>query len=195
MNTNEKLVLMSSDGRAFTLGADKLPSGRGHGEPIRLSIDLEDSVDIVTMFKLDGSRKRLVASDAGYGFILPEGELESTRKAGKQAVNCSGDAALLVCEVVRGDHIAVVGTNKKMLIFPLADLPEMSRGKGVKLQNYKGKDKLADVVSFVGADDLVVIDGGGRNRTFPEWKDWIGKRAQAGKVVPKGFPRTGRFTG
>lgn len=195
MNTNDKLVLMASDGRAFTLSADKLPGGRGHGEPIRLSIDLEDSVDIVTMFKLDGDRKRLVASDAGYGFIVPESELESTRKAGKQAVNCAGDSALLVCEIASGDHIAVVGTNKKMLVFPLADLPEMSRGKGVKLQAYKGKDKLADVISFAAADDLTVLDGGGRNRTFPEWRDWIGKRAQAGKVVPKGFPRTGRFNG
>ncbi len=195
MQSNEKLVLMSSDGRAFTLPADKLPGGRGHGEPIRLSIDLEDSVDIVTMFKLDPSRKRLVASSAGYGFIIPEGELESTRKAGKQAVNCSGDSALTICTVAVGDHIAVVGTNKKMLVFPLSELPEMSRGKGVKLQNYKGKDKLADAKSFAAVDDLVVIDGGGRNRTFPEWRDWIGKRAQAGKVVPKGFPRTGRFNG
>jgi len=195
MNTNDKLVLMASDGRAFTLSADKLPGGRGHGEPIRLSIDLEDSVDIVTMFKLDGSRKRLVASDAGYGFIVPESELESTRKAGKQAVNCAGDSKLVVCEPIKGDHIAVVGTNKKMVIFPRSELPEMNRGKGVKLQNYKGKDKLADVTSFASEDDLVVRDGGGRNRTFTEWKDWIGKRAQAGKVVPKGFPRTGRFNG
>lgn len=195
MHSTDKLVLMSSDGRAFTLAADKLPGGRGHGEPIRLSIDLEDSVDIVTMFKLDPERKRLVASDAGYGFIVPEGELESTRKAGKQAVNCAGNAALLVCDIVSGDHIAVVGTNKKMLIFARDELPEMNRGKGVKLQNYKGKEKLADMISFAGADDLVVLDGGGRNRTFTEWKDWLGKRAQAGKLVPKGFPRKGTFKG
>ena len=102
---------------------------------------------------------------------------------------------LMVCAVATGDHIAVVGTNKKMLVFPLSELPEMNRGKGVKLQNYKGKDKMADVTSFAADDDLVVIDGGGRNRTFPEWRDWIGKRAQAGKIVPKGFPRTGRFNG
>lgn len=194
LNTSDKLVLMSSDGRAFTLSADKLPGGRGHGEPIRLSIDLEDSVDIVTMFKLDGERKRLVASDAGYGFIMPESELDSTRKAGKKAVNCAG-GSLLICDVVDGDHIAIVGTNKKMLVFPLADLPEMNKGKGVKLQNYRGADKMADAITFTGSDDLTVIDGGGRNRTFPEWRDWLGKRAQAGKVVPRGFPRTGRFRG
>ncbi|MEO9968310.1 MAG: DNA topoisomerase IV subunit A [Hyphomonadaceae bacterium] len=192
MNTTDKLILMASDGRAFTLSADKLPGGRGHGEPIRLSIELEDSVEIVTMFKFTPERKRLVASDAGYGFILPEKELESTRKAGKQSVNCAGGSQLLACGVVTGDHIAVIGTNKKLLIFALSDLPEMNRGKGVKLQKFKGKDKLADVTSFAAVDGLVTISGG-RQRSFPEWKDWIGKRAQAGKVAPKGFPRSGVF--
>ena len=194
MHSTDKLILMASDGRAFTLPADKLPGGRGHGEPIRLSIELEDSVDIVTMFKFTPDRKRLVASDAGYGFILPEKELESTRKAGKQSVNCSGGAQLLLCSVVTGDHIGVIGTNKKMLIFPLADLPEMNRGKGVKLQKYKGKDKLADVTVFAAEDGLVAL-AGGRQRSFPEWREWIGKRAQAGKLVPKGFPRSGKFNG
>ncbi|MEE9380018.1 MAG: DNA topoisomerase IV subunit A, partial [Hyphomonadaceae bacterium] len=142
MLSTDKLILMASDGRAFTLGADKLPGGRGHGEPIRLSIDLEDSVDIIDMFKLDESRKRLVASDAGYGFIVPENELVSTRKAGKQSVNPPGDSRLTICEVISGDHIGVIGTNRKMLVFPLDDLPEMARGKGVKLQNYRGDDRL-----------------------------------------------------
>ena len=194
MNSNDKLILMASDGRAFTLSAGKLPGGRGHGEPIRLSIELEDSVEIVTMFKFTPDRKRLVASSAGYGFILPEKELESTRKAGKQSVNCAKGAELVVCGVVEGDHIAVIGTNKKLLIFALADLPEMNRGKGVKLQNFKGKDKLADVTSFAAEDGLVAITGG-RQRSFPEWKDWKGKRAQAGKIAPKGFPRSGVFHG
>ncbi|MEM7004812.1 MAG: DNA topoisomerase IV subunit A [Pseudomonadota bacterium] len=193
MNTNDKLILMASDGRAFTLGADKLPGGRGHGEPIRLSIDLEDSVDIVSMFKLNGDRKRIVATDAGYGFVIPEAELESTRKAGKQAVNPPSGAELSVCDVVDGDQVAVIGTNKKLLIFPLSELPEMSRGKGVKLQSYKGKDRLADMMTFIANDGFTVRDGGGRQRTFPEWKDWKGKRSQAGKLAPKGFPRSGRF--
>ncbi|MEM6411953.1 MAG: DNA topoisomerase IV subunit A [Pseudomonadota bacterium] len=193
MNTNDKLILMASDGRAFTLGADKLPGGRGHGEPIRLSIDLEDSVDIVSMFKLNGDRKRIVATDAGYGFVIPEAELESTRKAGKQAVNPPSGAELCVCDVVDGDQVAVIGTNKKLLIFPLSELPEMSRGKGVKLQSYKGKDRLADMMTFIANDGFTVRDGGGRQRTFPEWKDWKGKRSQAGKLAPKGFPRSGRF--
>ncbi|MEL7452141.1 MAG: DNA topoisomerase IV subunit A [Pseudomonadota bacterium] len=195
LHSTDKLILMASDGRAFTLGADKLPGGRGHGEPIRLSIDLEDSVDIIAMFKLDGTRKRVVASDAGYGFIVPESELESTRKAGKQAVNPPQGAELLICDIVQGDYIATIGTNKKMLIFPLADLPEMNRGKGVKLQTYRGKDRLVDITTFLAEDGFAVTDASGRQRSFPEWRDWIGKRAQTGKAPPRGFPRSGTFRG
>ena len=192
--TTDKIVLLASDGRAFTLNCDKLPSGRGHGEPIRLSIDLEDNVDIVAMFKLEPARKRLVASDIGYGFIVPESELESNRKAGKSAVN-TGGGRLVVCEVVEGDHIAVIGTNRKMLVFPLDELPEMPRGKGVKLQTYRGKDQLGDAMTFFREDGLFVTDAAGRSRGFPEWEDWLGRRAQAGKAAPKGFPKSGRFNG
>jgi topoisomerase-4 subunit A len=193
--TTDKLILMASDGRAFTLGCDSLPGGRGHGEPIRISIDLEDSVEIVGMFKLIPSRKRIVASSAGYGFIVQESELESNRKAGKSAVNVPTGSTLQICDVVRGDHVAVIGTNKKLLIFPLDELPEMARGKGNKLQNYRGTDKLGDVIVFDGEDGLIVTDSAGRMRGFPEWKDWLGKRAQAGKTVMKGFPRSGKFSG
>ncbi|MCA8901904.1 MAG: DNA topoisomerase IV subunit A, partial [Hyphomonas sp.] len=191
--TTDKIILMSSDGRAFTLGADRLPGGRGHGEPIRLSIDLEDSVDIVAMFRFDPDRKRVMASSTGYGFVVEEKELESNRKAGKAAVN-TGNGHLVCCPVVEGDMIAVVGTNKKMLIFPLSDLPEMARGKGNKVQSYSGKAELADLITFDKRDGLIAMTGG-RQRAFPEWKDWKGQRAQAGKVVPKGFPRSGTFTG
>ncbi len=112
--STDKLILMSSDGRSFTLGADRLPGGRGHGEPIRLSIDLEDSVDIIAMFRFEADRKRVMASSTGYGFVVEEKELESNRKAGKSAVN-TGNGHLVCCPVVEGDMIAVVGTNKKML--------------------------------------------------------------------------------
>ncbi len=192
--TTDKLILMASDGRSFTLACDKLPGGRGHGEPIRISIDLEDSVDIVTMFKLVGTRKRIVASSAGYGFIVAEVELESNRKAGKSAVNIPDGAVLSICSIARGDHVAVIGTNKKLLIYPLVELPEMGRGKGVKLQNYKGKDKLADAMVFDSEDGLIVMTGD-RHRAFPEWRDWLGKRAQAGRNAPRGFPRSGKFSG
>ena len=194
VHTTDKIVLLASDGRAFTLSCDKLPSGRGHGEPIRLSIDLEDNVDIVAMFKLEPDRKRLVASDIGYGFIVPESELESNRKAGKSAVN-TGGGRLVVCDIVQGDHIAVIGNNKKMLVFALDELPEMPRGKGVKLQTYRGKDMLADAMTFFSEDGLFVRDAAGRSRGFPEWEEWLGKRAQAGKAAPRGFPKSGRFNG
>ncbi|MCI4644827.1 MAG: DNA topoisomerase IV subunit A [Hyphomonadaceae bacterium] len=193
--STDKLILMSSDGRAFTIGADKLPGGRGHGEPIRLSIDLEDSVDIFAMFKLDEGNKRIVASSAGYGFIVPESELVSSRKAGKAVVSVPDGAQLAVCEVARGDMIAVVGSNRKLVIFEREDLPEMPRGKGVKLQAYRGDDALADAAVFDRQDGLFVIDGAGRNKSIPEWEEWLGKRAQAGKIVPKGFPRSGMLNG
>lgn len=192
--STDKLILMASDGRAFTLSGDSLPGGRGHGEPIRLSIDLEDSVDIVDMFKLESKRKRVMASDAGYGFVITESDLESNRKAGKSAVNVPSGARLLSCNLVEGNYIGVVGTNRKMLIFPLSELPEMARGKGVKLQNYRGEVRLADVITFHDEDGLIV-KAGGRHRAFSDWKMWIGKRAQAGRMVPKGFPRTGTFNG
>ena len=192
--TNDKLILMAGDGRAFTLACDRLPSGRGHGEPIRLTIDLEDSVGIVGMFRLEPDRLRLMASSAGYGFFVKEVDLESNRKAGKSVVNVSDGATLAVCEVARGDRIAVVGTNRKLLIYDREELPEMARGKGVKLQAYRGKDQLADAMVFDSEDGLIVSTGY-RYRSFPEWPEWQGKRAQAGKMVPKGFPRNGTFRG
>ncbi len=194
LHTNDKLILMSSDGRAFTLPADKLPGGRGHGEPIRLSIDLEDSVDIIAMFKYTPDRVRLMASEAGYGFICPESELESSRKAGKRVVSVPSGSALIVADEISGNYIAVIGSNKKMLIFPLEDLPEMVRGKGVKLQKYSGGHHLIDAIVFHEEDGLFATSNG-RTRSFPEWEDWIGKRAQAGKIAPKGFPRSGLFNG
>ncbi|WP_018147345.1 DNA topoisomerase IV subunit A [Henriciella marina] len=194
VQTTDKIVLLASDGRAFTLTCDKLPGGRGHGEPIRLSIDLEDNIEIISMFRLDGNRKRLMASDIGYGFIVPESELESNRKAGKSVVN-TGGGNLLISHVVDGDQIAVIGSNKKLLIFPIEELPEMPRGKGVKLQAYRGKDKLADAMTFKAEEGFAVKDAAGRSRTFPEWEEWIGKRAQAGKAAPRGFPKSGTFTG
>ena len=194
MFTIDKLILMASDGRAFTMPCDKLPSGRGHGEPIRLSIDLEDSVDIVSLFKLVANRKRLVASNAGYGFRLSENELESNRKAGKSVVTIPQGQQLKICDVADGDCIGVIGTNRKLLIYPLDELPEMARGKGVKLQSYNKGIELADLIVFDSEHGLVVKTGD-RHRLFPDWKDWQGKRAQAGRMAPRGFPRSGTFKG
>jgi topoisomerase-4 subunit A len=191
--STDRIVFMSSDGRAFLLAADRLPGGRGHGEPIRLSIELEDNVAIIDMFRFDPERRRVMASSTGYGFVVPETELESNRKAGKQIVN-TGEGVLKCCPVVEGDMIAVVGTNRKLLIFPLADLPEMPRGKGNKLQSYGGGAQLADLMTFDKRDGLIVRTGE-RFRAFEEWREWRGQRAQAGKMVPKGFPRGGTFAG
>ncbi len=191
--STDRVVLMASDGRAFTLAADKLPGGRGHGEPIRLSIELGDHEDIVTLFAFREDRMRLVASDAGYGFLVPEAELASQRRAGKAIVTLPDGARLAVCHAADGDHVAVIGTNRKLLVFPRDELPEMPRGKGVKLQAYRGADRLADAVLFHAEDGLMVRDASGRHRGFADWRDWIGKRAQAGRAAPKGFPRSGTF--
>ena len=190
--STDKLLLMASDGRAFTLAADKLPGGRGQGEPIRLTIELDESHDIVAMFALLPERKRLLASDAGFGFITKEADLVSARKAGKAVLNPPKGSKLVLARIAKGDHIAVVGTNRKLLIFETAELPEMGKGKGVKLQTYKDA-KLKDASVFEGDEGFAWTDTSGRSRVFSDWQEWSGKRAAAGKVVPKGFPRSGRI--
>lgn len=189
--TTDKIVILASDGRAFTLPGDKLPSARGQGEPLRLMIELEDKTGLVAVFPHRAGAQRVIASSAGYGFIVPEDELLSQRKAGKQVLNVDVDEAL-VCLPVSGDHLATLGENGKALIFPLAELPEMARGKGVKLQSFR-EGGLRDAMVFVGEQGASWIDSGGRNREWPNWKDWLGKRAGSGKLAPKGFPASKRF--
>jgi topoisomerase-4 subunit A len=189
--TIDKLLIFASDGRFFTLACDKLPSARGHGEPLRLMLDLEDKVDILAVFPHRPERKRVLISKAGYGFIMPEDEAIAFRKAGKQAltVDARGAAACLAAE---GDMLAVVGDNGKALVFPLAELPEMPRGKGVKLQSYR-EGGLRDAQLFSAAEGLTWTDVAGRTRAWPEWQAWQGRRAAAGRLIPKGFPASRRF--
>jgi topoisomerase-4 subunit A len=187
--TTDKLLLFASDGRAFTLDAHKLPGGRGHGEPVRLSIELGDIDEVVAMFVYEEGSKRLVASHEGYGFIVPEAEMLATKRSGKQILN----GRAMQAAKVAGDQVAVVGERKKLLVFPLAELPEMTRGKGVKLQSYHDRG-LADVKAFDKEEGLTWEDSAGRVRAVPEWKDYRGKRGSAGKVAPKGFSRSGRFS-
>ena len=189
--TTDKLMIFASDGRFFTLPCDKLPSARGHGEPLRLMIELDDKVDILSVFAHAPGRRRVLASRAGYGFVMVEDEAVAFRKAGKQvlAVDAKGAA---VCLEADGDHLAVVGDNGKCLVFPLAELPEMARGKGVKLQSYR-EGGLRDVAAFSSEDGAAWIDAGGRNREWPDWRTWLGRRASAGKLSPKGFPASKRF--
>ena len=189
--TTDKLIIFASDGRFFTLPCDKLPGARGHGEPVRLMIDLDDKVGIVDMFPMKAGRKRIIASKAGYGFLLPEEETLSTRRAGKQVLSVDGAGAAF-CMVAAGDHVAVLGDNAKILIFPLSDLPEMPRGKGVKLQTDR-EGGLRDALIFDAADGAGWIDAGGRTRAWPDWRGWEGRRGSAGKAVPKGFPTIKRF--
>ncbi|MFN3514649.1 MAG: DNA topoisomerase IV subunit A [Phenylobacterium sp.] len=189
--TTDKLLIFASDGRFFTLGCDKLPSARGHGEPLRLMLDLEDRVGIVDIFPHRPGTRRVIASKEGYGFILPEEEAISFRRAGKQVLNAGAKGAAFAMPLA-GDHIAVIGDNGKILVFALAELPEMPRGKGVKLQSYR-EGGLRDAAIFKAEEGASWIDSAGRTRVWPEWRDWLGKRAAAGKLAPKGFPTSKRF--
>jgi topoisomerase IV subunit A len=194
--TTDKLLLVTTGGKAYTLGADKLPGGRGHGEPIRIMVDMENDQDILTAFVHDASRKMIVASTAGYGFIVAESEMVANTRKGKQVMNVSmPDEAKLVVPM-SGDHMAIVGENRKMLVFPLEQLPEMSRGKGVRLQRYKDGG-ISDIKCFSMEAGLSWEDSAGRafNRTKDELLEWMGDRAAAGRTVPKGFPRSGKFAG
>jgi topoisomerase IV subunit A len=187
--TTDKLLIFASDGRFFTIGCDKLPGARGHGEPLRLMIDLDDKVGIVDVFVHRPGAKRFVASKEGYGFILPEEEAIAFRRAGKQVLNGAALVSLLLGEA---DQLAVVGDNGKILVFTTAELPEMPRGKGVKLQSYR-EGGLRDAIAFKAEDGAAWTTADGRARQWPEWREWLGKRAAAGKLAPKGFPATKRF--
>jgi topoisomerase-4 subunit A len=190
--TTDKLLLFASDGRFFTLACDKLPSARGQGEPLRLMIDLDDKVAILAVFPHKPGRLRLLASKAGYGFMLDEDEAVAFRKAGKQVLNVDGEAAALCLEVA-GDHLAIIGDNGKILIFPTAELPTMTRGKGVKLQSYR-EGGLRDATLFNAADGAGWTDPSGRRRAWADWRDWVGKRGASGRLAPRGFAANRRFS-
>ncbi|WP_292053718.1 MULTISPECIES: DNA topoisomerase IV subunit A [unclassified Brevundimonas] len=180
--TTDKLLIGASDGRIFTVGADKLASGRGHGEPLRLMIDLDEKADIINVVAHEPNAKLLVASTAGYGFVAPENDLLAQKRGGKQVLNGEMKSMLRV----NGDHVVTIGDNIKTLIFPIAELPEMGRGKGVKLQNFK-QGGLADVAVFNAETGPEWVDGGGRKRKWDDWRDWLGKRAGAGRQGPRGM--------
>jgi topoisomerase-4 subunit A len=184
--TTDKLLVGASDGRIFTIGADKLASGRGHGEPLRLMIDLDEKAEIINLLAHQPGGKLLIASKAGYGFIAPEDDTLAQKRGGKQVLNGEMLAMLRVPTSPMGDHVATIGENIKTLIFPLAELPEMGRGKGVKLQSFK-QGGLADVTVFNAEQGPEWADGGGRRRNWPDWKDWLGKRAGAGRQGPRGL--------
>ena len=192
--TTDKLLVFATNGRFYTVGVDKLPGGRGHGEPLRLMFDLGNDADIVALRIHKPGAKLVVASSDGRGFIVPEDDVIAQTRTGKQVLNVKGDVEAAACAPVEGDQIAVLGRLRKLLIFALSELPEMTRGRGVKLQSYT-RDSLADVATFSMAEGLTTATGD-RNRTFTadELKEWVGKRAQAGRKAPRGFPSAPRFS-
>ena len=190
--TTDKILLFAENGRFYTLAGDKLPRGRGFGEPVSLMVDLPADVDIVRLMKAEGQRM-LVAASTGHGLLVPtEAALAQTR-SGKQVLNISGTARAVACCIAEGDMVATVGMNRKLLVFPIDEVPEMTRGKGVILQRFKDGG-LADVTVYSSQTGLSWKAGGGRTRTEPDMSDWLGKRAGAGKMPPTGFPRPARFT-
>jgi topoisomerase IV subunit A len=189
-----KILIFGSNGRFYTIEASKLPGGRGHGEPVRLFIDLEQEADVVSVFAYQGGRKFLVASYEGNGFIVPEDEVLGTTRKGKQVLNLKAPDKAAAMTVVDGDLVATVGENRKMVIFGIDQVPEMTRGRGVRLQRYKEKG-LADVVVFSVETGMTWSDSAGRSFTLPlkELKDWRGSRSDAGRLAPKGFPKSNKF--
>ncbi len=192
--TTDKLILFATNGKFFTLDVSALPGGRGHGEPVRLMVDLEENHDFVEAFVHDPNRKLLVASSAGYGFVVPEEEVVASTRKGKQVLNLTEPEEAAVVVPVEGDHVAVIGENRKLLVFPLEEVNEMTRGKGTILQKYKDGG-LSDVRVFAKRDGLTWLDSAGRTFTLPwsDLKDWAGARAQAGHMAPRGFPRSNKF--
>jgi len=192
--TTDRLLLLSNDGRFYTLAGDRLPGGRGFGEPLRLMIDLPNESEVVSLFAHDPQGRRLLAASDGKGFIVKETDLLAQTKSGKQVLNLGTGARAVVCRAVgaEDDHVAVTGNNRKLLVFPLEELPEMAKGRGVTLQRYKD-GSLADARTFRLSDGLVWTAAGGRQRREIDLQDWLGHRAQAGRLAPHGFPRDNRF--
>ncbi len=190
--TTDKLLVFGTNGRFYAIGVDKLPGGRGFGEPLRLMFDMPSDHDIAALHIFKPERKLLVASSDGRGFVVAEKEVFAQTRAGKQVLNVSGSNEAKVCVPAEGDTVAVIGENRKLIIFDAGELPEMTRGRGVILQRYKDGG-LSDAVVFNKADGLQ-WKSGERTRTETQLRDWIGKRAQAGRLPPKGFPRNNRFS-
>jgi topoisomerase IV subunit A len=192
--TTDKIIVFTTGGKFYTIGADRLPGGRGHGEPIRIIVDMDNDQDIVTAFVHNPGRKLLLVSHEGNGFVVPEAEVAANTRKGKQVMNVRAPDEAQRCVPVNGDHVAIVGENRKMLVFPLTEIPEMGRGKGVRLQKYKDGGVL-DLKLFAMEAGLSWQDSAGRTflKTREELIEWMGARASAGRLAPKGFPRTGKF--
>jgi topoisomerase-4 subunit A len=192
--TVSKILVLASDGKVFTLEASKLPGGRSQGEPIRLMADIVEGETITAVFPYAEGTKMLVASSDGRGFLVSQDEMVGGTRKGKQLLNVDKPATAALIVPAEGDHVAVMGENRKLLVFPLVQLPEMARGKGVRLQKYKDGG-IVDAKVFPLAEGLSWKDSAGRTFTVArgDLRDWIGNRAGAGRLPPKGFPKNNRF--
>ncbi|HEV2558817.1 MAG TPA: DNA topoisomerase IV subunit A [Microvirga sp.] len=192
--TTSKILVFATNGRFFTLDASKLPGGRGFGDPIRLMVDLEEGADFLAAFPYRAGTKLLVVSSDGRGFIVPADEVIANTRKGKGVLTLDAPATAVVCTEADGNHIAIIGENRKLLIFPAAQVPEMTRGKGVRLQRYKDGG-VSDAKVFTLKEGLTWKDTAGRTWTVAkeDLRDWISNRAEAGRLPPKGFPKSNKF--
>jgi topoisomerase-4 subunit A len=202
--TTDRLLMFGSNGRFYTLSAANLPGGRGMGEPVRLMVDLPNEAEIIDIFVHKPDRKLLVASSAGDGFVVPEKDVIAQTRTGKQVLNVKDDIRAMICKPVTGDHVAVVSKNGRFLVFPISEMPELGRGKGVRIQKYnmaRGRQGtleldggLSDITTFEWENGLTWSMGGsGKTRHEPDLSDWLGKRAGVGKKAPYGFPKDYKF--
>ena len=194
--TTAKLLMMMTDGKVFTLEASKLPGGRGFGDPIRLMVDLDEGADIIKVWPHKPCSKLLVSSSIGRGFVIGSDEMIANTRKGRQVLNVDAGEVTKLVVPVEGDHVATIGENRKLLVFPVAQIPEMGRGKGVRLQKYKDGG-IVDAKTFTLADGLTWLDTSSRTWTVTEadLREWIGNRAESGRLPPKGFPKSSRFSG
>ena len=190
--TTDKLILMASNGRCYTLRAGELPRGRGDGQAIRVMLDMTNQDEVTHVFVWSDAHRYLVASSGGRGFVVPAEDLLAEKRTGKQVLNLRPGETAKICVQADGDHVAVVGENRKLLVFPLDQVAELSRGLGVTLQRYK-EGGLADLKVFRLADGLTWRSGE-RTRTETNLREWLGERGQAGRMPPNGFPRSGTFS-
>ena len=193
--TTDKLLVLATNGKVFTLEASKLPGGRGFGDPMRLLVEIEPDADIVDVWRHEAGAKRLLVARDSRGFVVGSDDLVANTRKGKNALTVDSARAWLSVPVL-GDAVAIIGENRKLLVFPLDQIPEMTRGKGVRLQKYK-EGGVSDVKTFALADGLTWTDSAQRTFTVkkPELDEWIGNRADSGRLPPKGFPKGNRFVG
>ena len=194
MQSQQSLILFAQNGRFYTLGVDKLPGGKGYGEPLHLLLKLDSALDLVQALPYVPEQKLLLASSSGRGLVVPASEVMAQTRNGKRILFLNDKEAACHCSIVRGDWIACLNKQYKLLIYPLEQVAELNKGRGVILMQCKGT-KFLDAQTFAEEDGPVWLSKEGRRRQLPDWQDWSGQRARAGKLLPKGMPKRGGFQG